>query len=69
MVPLSKDTSGVISPFDTFGNHLNSSNVTINENLERRNFKAAVEVLESIWLELVTDESPVMVKQVEVPEK
>ena len=62
MVPLSKDTLGVILPFDTFGNHLNSSNVTINENLERRNFKAAVEVLESIWLELVTDESPVMVK-------
>ena len=62
MVPLSKYTSGVILPFDIYGSHLNSSNVTINKNLERRNFKAAAEVLESIWSELVIDGNPVMVK-------
>ena len=28
MAPLSKDTAGIILPFDTFGNHLDASNKT-----------------------------------------
>ena len=54
MAPLSKDTSGVILPFDTYGSHLNSSNVTIDAN---------------IWSESVIDGHPVMAKYVDVPEK
>ena len=69
MALLSKDTSGVILPFDTYGSHLNSSNVTVDENLERRNFKAAGEVLPSIWLDSVIDGHPAMAKYANVPEK
>ena len=69
MALLPKDTSGVILPFDTYGSHLNSSNVTVDENLERRNFKAAGEVLPSIWLDSVIDGHPVMAKYANVPEK
>ena len=69
IAPLSKDASGVILPFDTYGSHLNISNVTIDENLKRRNFKAAGEVLASIWLESVIDGHPVIAKFVNVPEK
>ena len=43
--------------------------VTVDENLERRNFKAAGEVLPSIWLESVIDGHPVMAKYANVPEK
>ena len=45
MAPLSKDTAGVILPFDTYGNHLNNSNKTVDEDLEKENFKAAGEIL------------------------
>jgi len=39
MAPLSKDTSGLVLPFDIHGSHLNRSNKTIDEELERKNFK------------------------------
>ena len=38
MTPLSKDTTGIFFPFDTFGNHLDQSNKTV----EIKNFKDAV---------------------------
>ena len=41
MVPLSHDLSGVVLPHDTFGNHLDSSGNTIDEQLEEKNFYAA----------------------------
>ena len=47
MVPLSKDTAGIILPSDTFGNHLNKSNKTTDIELEK-NFKAAGEILASV---------------------
>ena len=36
MAPLSKDAAGIVLPFDKFGTHLNSSNKTIDEDLERK---------------------------------
>jgi len=47
MVPLSKDTAGIILPSDTFCNHLNESNKTTDIELEK-NFKAAGEILASV---------------------
>ena len=34
MAPLSKFTAEIIFPFDTFGSHLDSSNKTVDEELE-----------------------------------
>ena len=35
MAPLSKDTAGIVLPFDTFGSHLDGSNKTIDIELEK----------------------------------
>lgn len=53
MAPLSKALTGVILPFDKYGSHLDSSNRTIDENLEKRNFACAGSVLAEIWSEMV----------------
>ena len=60
MAPLSKDTSGIILPFDKFGSHLDSSNKTIDIELEMKNFTAAGEILASVWSESVIDGFPVV---------
>ena len=62
MAPLSKDTAGIVLPFDKFGSHLNSSNKTIDTELEKRNFAAAGEVLASVWSETVIDSYLVVTK-------
>ena len=49
IAPLSKDTSGVILPFDTYGKNLDASNKTIDMELEIKNFKAVGEILAEIW--------------------
>ena len=41
MAPLSRVLAGLIFPYDYFGSHLNSSGVTIEVELEKRNFQAA----------------------------
>ena len=48
MAPLSKDTAGIILPFDTFGNYLDASNKTIDSKLEIKNFEAAGRILAEI---------------------
>ena len=68
MAPLSKDTAGVILPFDTYGNHLNNSNKTVDEDLEKENFKAAGEILAKIWSESVIDDHPVVARYVDIPD-
>ena len=60
MAPLSKDTSGIILPFDTFGSHLNTSNKTIDAILEEINFKSAGEILAEVWSKTVIDNYPVV---------
>ena len=49
MAPLSKDTAGIILPFDTFGNHLDASNKTFDLELEIKNFETAGKILAEIW--------------------
>ena len=53
MAPLSKDTAGIVLPFEKFGSYLNSSNKTIDTELEKRNFAAAGEILASVWSETI----------------
>jgi hypothetical protein len=49
MAPLSRDLSGLILPFDFYGSHLNSSNKTVDFDLEKRNFAYAGRSLAEIW--------------------
>ena len=49
IAPLSKELAGVILPHDHFGSHLNASRVTVDPELEMKNFKKAGEVLSDIW--------------------
>ena len=67
MAPLSKFTAEIILPFDTFGSHLDSGNKTIDEELERQNFKAAGEVLADVWSASAIDEHPIIAHSIEPP--
>ena len=64
MAPLSHDLAGIILPHDSFGNHLDSSGKTINEDLEKRNFFHAAEILSDIWSKTVIDGKPVVCEAV-----
>lgn len=55
MAPLSKELAGIILPHDSYGNHLNASGQTIDENLEKQNFRKAGEVLAEIWSNMTLD--------------
>ena len=65
MAPLSKALSVLLLPHETFGTHLDSSRKTTDVNLEKRNFKAAGEILAQIWEEVVLDKFPVVPEYVE----
>ena len=69
MSTLSKDTAGIILPFNTFGNHLDASNKTIDSELEIKNFQATGKVLAEIWSELIIDNHPVVASCTSQPEK
>lgn len=60
MAPLSHGLSGIILQHDHFGNHLDSSGKTIDEELEKQNFKYAADRLSELWNELVIDSYPVV---------
>ena len=62
MAPLSKEISGLILPYDTFGSHLDASNRTVDPELEVQNFAAAAEVLASVWSAMVIDDHPVVAR-------
>jgi len=49
MSELSKELSGLIIPHDYFGSHLNGSGITIDKELELRNFEFAGRVLAETW--------------------
>ena len=54
MYHFSKELTGIVLPHDTFGSHLKNGK-TVDEDLERKNFKAAGEVLANIWEGLEID--------------
>ena len=60
MAPLSKALSGVLLPHETFGSHLDSQRRTADVELEKKNFKAAGNILAEIWSEHVLDKFPVV---------
>ena len=55
MAPLSKELAGVILPYDVYGSHLDSSNKTVDKELELKNFAAAGQSLTEIWSSMVFD--------------
>ena len=48
MTSLSKALSGIFLPHETFGTHLDSSRKTTGTNLEKRDLKAAGEILAKV---------------------
>lgn len=65
MAPLSQMTSGVILQEDHFGSHLDDQGKTIDDDLEKKNFKHAGETLGQLWNTLVIDKHPVEASYVE----
>ena len=59
MYHLTKQLTGVILPYDTFGSHLQNGK-TVDSELEKNNFKAAGETLAQIWNDLEIDGHNVM---------
>jgi len=59
MAPLSNELAGVILPYDTYGSHLNSSNKTIDRQLEMKNFASAGRSLAEIWSSMLISKFPV----------
>lgn len=55
MAPLSKRLSGVILPHEHFGSHLDNKGITIDDDLEKRNFQHAGETLAEVWREMKID--------------
>ena len=62
MAPLSKELAGIILPHDSFGSHLNASGVTIDDDLELKNFRKAGEILGEIWSNTEVDGHKVSAK-------
>lgn len=65
MAPLSKELSGVVLPFESYGSHLDSSGKTINKTLEKKNFKKSGELLSKIFSNMVIDKEPVVAEYLE----
>lgn len=59
MAPLSHQLAGIVLEHDHYGSHLDNQRNTIDEDLEKRNFMHAGEVLCKIWNELEIDGYPV----------
>lgn len=49
MAPLSRQLSGLILPHNNFGTHLNEASVTIDHDLEKKNFGFAGKALAEVW--------------------
>ena len=56
---MSKARPRIWLPHERFGTHLDSSKKSTHTNLEKRNFKAAGELLAKAWEEVVLDNFPV----------
>ena len=65
MAPLSRELSGLILPHEHCGSHLNSAGLTIDDDLEKENFKFAGETLAKIWSDVSIENFPVVAEYVE----
>ena len=64
MAPLSHDLAGIVLPHDHFGSHLNSAGLTVDEDMEAKNFEKAGQVLSEIWSETVIDGHPTVAEYI-----
>ncbi|CAG8734991.1 24591_t:CDS:2 [Dentiscutata erythropus] len=69
IAPLSHDLASIILPLNTFGSHLDSQLRTVDEELEKCNFKAAGDVLTSVWEDTIIDGYPVLAKYINPSEE
>ena len=60
MASLNKALSGILLPYETFGTYLDLSRKTIDTNLEKRNFKAAGDILAKVWEEIVLGQTIIL---------
>ena len=65
MAPLSKDLSGLILPHGSVGSHSDDSGKTIDEDLEKQNFRKTGEILTEVWSNTVIDTHPVHAEYLE----
>ena len=56
--PLSKELTRLILPHGHYGSHLNDIGITIDTELEKKNFQFAGNPLAEIWSQLVVDNFP-----------
>ena len=64
MAPLSHDLAGIVLPHDHFGSHLNSAGLTVDEDMEAKNFEKAGQVLSESWSETVIDGHPTVAEYI-----
>lgn len=65
MAPLSRELTGVVLPHDSFGTHLDSSGRTLDESLEKDNFKKAGDILAEIWSAVCIDGHEVVAQYID----
>ena len=68
MAPLSKELTGLILPHDHCGSHLNERGITIDADLEKKNFKFAGVTLAEIWSQIIVDKFPTVAEYIEPTE-
>ena len=68
MAPLSKELPGLILPHDKYGSHLNDQGLTIDTDLEKKNFAFARSTLAEIWSQTVVDSHPIVAEYID-PER
>ena len=67
MAPLSKQLTGVVLDHKHFGSHLSSSKLTLNLDLEKKNFQHAGERLGKLFEEMVLDKNKTVASYVKPP--
>ena len=65
MVKFSKELSGVILEHDKFRSHLDAKGVTVDKDLELKNFEYGGRTLAEIWSGLVIGGNPVVAEFIE----
>ena len=65
MAPLSRELSGLILPHDKYGSQLNDRGLTIDTNLEKKNFSFAGSTLAEIWSQTVIDGHPIVAEYID----
>lgn len=65
MAPLSRDLSGLILDHAHFGTHLDEKGMTVDAELEQKNFEHAGNVLAEIWSSTVIDGHPTLAEYIQ----